>query len=113
MNASIGASTAIVVYYVSQSLFDNTRVAKLAALLVAFFPSLILWSSQALKDALIILALALCILATIRLMEKITVPYILVLGGCVAGLLSLRFYIFYMMAAAVAGSFVKIGRASC
>jgi len=106
MNASIGASTAIVVYYVSQSLFDNTRVAKLAALLVAFFPSLILWSSQALKDALIILALALCILATIRLMEKITVPYILVLGVCLAGLLSLRFYIFYMMAAAVAGSFV-------
>lgn len=106
INASIGASTAIVVYYVSQSLFDNTRVAKLAALLVAFFPSLILWSSQALKDALIILSLALCIMATIRLMEKITVPYILVLGVCLAGLLSLRFYIFYMMAAAVAGSFV-------
>ena len=106
INASIGASTAIVVYYVSQSLFDNTRVAKLAALLVAFFPSLILWSSQALKDALIILSLALCIMATIRLMEKITARYILVLGVCLAGLLSLRFYIFYMMAAAVAGSFV-------
>lgn len=106
INASIGASTAIVVYYVSRSLFDNTRVAKLAALLVAFFPSLILWSSQALKDALIILSLALCIMATIRLMEKITVTYILMLGVCLAGLLSLRFYIFYMMAAAVAGSFV-------
>jgi hypothetical protein len=106
INASIGASTAVVVYYVSQALFDNTRVAKLAALLVAFFPSLILWSSQALKDALIILSLVLCIMATIRLMEKITVPYILVLGVCLAGLLSLRFYIFYMMAAAVAGSFV-------
>ena len=106
INASIGASTAIVVYHVSQSLFSNTRVAKLAAMLVAFFPSLILWSSQALKDALIILALSLCILATMKLMEKITVPYILVLGICLSGLLSLRFYIFYMMAAAVAGSFV-------
>jgi hypothetical protein len=106
INASVGASTAIVVYYTSHSLFNNARVAKLAALLVAFFPSLVLWSSQALKDALIILALSLCILATIRLMEKITVPYILVLGVCLAGLLSLRFYIFYMMAAAVAGSFV-------
>jgi hypothetical protein len=106
INASIGASTAIVVFYVAQSLFNNARVAKLAAVLVAFFPSLVLWSSQALKDALIILALSLCILATIRLMEKITVPYILVLGVCLAGLLSLRFYIFYMMGAAVAGSFV-------
>lgn len=106
INASVGASTAIVVFYVAQSLFNNTRVAKIAGLLVAFFPSLILWSSQALKDALIILALSLCILATIRLMEKITVPYILILGVCLAALLSLRFYIFYMMAAAVGGSFV-------
>ncbi|HET9525874.1 MAG TPA: glycosyltransferase family 39 protein [Pyrinomonadaceae bacterium] len=105
-NASIGASTAVVVYYVTQSLFNNTRVSKLAAVLVAFFPSLILWSSQALKDGLIIMALALCILATLRLMEKITVRYIIVLGVCLAALLSLRFYIFYMMAAAVAGSFV-------
>ncbi|HEU4767900.1 MAG TPA: glycosyltransferase family 39 protein, partial [Pyrinomonadaceae bacterium] len=74
INASVGASTAVVVYYVTQSLFGNSRVSKLAALLVAFFPSLILWSSQALKDGLIIMALALCILATLRLMEKITVP---------------------------------------
>ena len=106
INASVGASTAIVVFYVAHALFNNARVAKIAALLVAFFPSLILWSSQALKDALIILALALCILATIRLMEKITVPYILVLGVCLAALLSLRFYVFYMMAAAVGGSFI-------
>ena len=104
--ASVGASTAIVVYYVAQTLFNNTRVSKLAAILVAFFPSLILWSSQALKDGLIIMALALCILATLRLMEKITVPYVVLLGACLAALLSLRFYIFYMMAAAVAGSFV-------
>lgn len=106
INASIGASTAIVVFYVSQSLFNNSRVSKLAAILVAFFPSLILWSSQALKDGLIIMALALCILATLRLMEKITVPYLVVLGLCLAALLSLRFYIFYMMAAAVGGSFI-------
>lgn len=106
INASIGASTAIVIYYVAQSLFNNTRVSKIAALLVAFFPSLILWSSQALKDAMIILALAVCILATIRLMEKISFSYILVLGLCLAALLSLRFYIFYMMAAAICGSFV-------
>jgi hypothetical protein len=106
INASVGASTAVVVYYVAQTLFGNTRVSKLAALMVAFFPSLILWSSQALKDGLIIMALALCILATLRLMEKITVPYLLLMACCLASLLSLRFYIFYMMAAAVGGSFI-------
>jgi len=103
--ASIGASTAIIVYYVAQALFNNTRVSKVAAVLVAFFPSLVLWSSQALKDGLIILCLALSILATLRLMEKIKVGYVLVLIGALMALFSLRFYIFYMMCAAVAGSF--------
>ena len=105
INAAIGASTAIVVYHVAQALFSNVRVSKLSAILVAFFPSLILWSSQALKDGMIILALALSILATLRLMEKITVGYVIVLIGALMALFSFRFYIFYMMTAAVMGSF--------
>lgn len=106
VNASVGSVTAIIVYYVAQQLFNNIRVSRVAAILVAFFPSLILWSSQALKDGLIILALAVAILATLRLMEKITIGYVVVLTVCLMALLSLRFYIFYMMAAAVAGSFI-------
>jgi len=105
INSSIGAASAIVVYYVAQNLFSNSRVSKTAAVLVAFFPSLILWSSQALKDGLIILALALSIFATLRLMEKIKITYVVVLIGALLALFSLRFYIFYMMCAAVGGSF--------
>ena len=105
INASVGAATAVVGYYVAQTLFNNIRVSRLAAILVAFFPSLILWTSQALKDGLIVLALALAMLATLRLMEKISVGYVLVLTACLLSLLSLRFYIFYMMVAAVMGSF--------
>jgi hypothetical protein len=106
INASVGAATGIIVYYVAQGLFNNTRVSRVAGVLVTFYPSLILWSSQALKDGLIILALALAILATMRLMEKITIGYVVVLILCLMTLLSLRFYIFYMMAASVAGSFI-------
>src|SRR5215204_1407785 len=106
VNASIGAATGIVVYYTAMSLFNNVRAAKLAGLLVTFFPSLILWSSQALKDGLIILALAISILATLRLMEQITFKWVAVITASLLTLLSLRFYIFYMMTAAVAGSFV-------
>ena len=106
INASVGAAAAVAIYYSAQILFNNTRVSRVAALLVAFFPSLILWSSQALKDGLIILALALAILATLRLMEKITPGYVIVLALCLFALLSLRFYIFYMMSAAVIGSFI-------
>jgi hypothetical protein len=105
VNASIGAATGIAVYYTAMTLFNNSRVAKLAAILVTFFPSLILWSSQALKDGLIILALAVSILATLRLMEKVTAGWVIVITMSLLALLSLRFYIFYMMTAAVAGSF--------
>jgi len=104
-NAAIGAATAIVVYHAAQTLFGNKRVSQVAAILVAFFPSLVLWSSQALKDGVIIMALALAILATLRLMEKVTATYVVVLIGCLIALFSMRFYIFYMMCAAVAGSF--------
>jgi hypothetical protein len=106
LNASVGASTAITVYYAAKALFNNVRVSRLAAILVAFFPSLVLWSSQALKDALIIQALALAILATLRLMEKVTVGHVVSLAISLFALLSLRFYVFYMMVAAVAGSFI-------
>lgn len=106
VNAAVGAATGVVVYHTAMALFSNLRVAKLAALLVTFFPSLILWSSQALKDGLIILALAVSILATLRLMEKVTVKWVLVITVSLLALLSLRFYIFYMMTASVAGSFI-------
>jgi cation transport ATPase len=39
-------------------------------------------------------------------MSKITIGYLLVLGICLSALLTLRFYTFYMMAAAVTGSFM-------
>ena len=106
INASIGAATGVVVYHTAKTLFNNVRTAKVAAILVTFFPSLILWSSQALKDGLIIMALALAMLATLRLMDKITVRWVVILTVCLLSLLTLRFYIFYMMVAAVGGSFI-------
>src|SRR5258705_191936 len=105
INAAVGAATPAVIYYIAQHLFSNVRVARLAALLTCFYPSLVLWSSQALKDGIIVLVLTLSILATLRLMAKISVRYVVVLAACLVALLSLRFYIFYMMIASVVGAF--------
>jgi 4-amino-4-deoxy-L-arabinose transferase-like glycosyltransferase len=105
-NAICGATAAIVVYVCAQHIFQNVRVARAAALLVAFYPSLILWSSQALKDAPIVLLLAVAIMATLKLGERLSIKYGLVLLGALLGLLSLRFYIFYMVAAAICGAFI-------
>jgi len=106
INAVIGAATGVIVFLCAFHIFGNNRVARLAGLLTAFFPSLVLWSSQGLKDGPIVFTLALCILATLKLGEKLTVKYFLVLGASLICLLSLRFYIFYMMVAAIAGAFV-------
>jgi hypothetical protein len=106
INASVGAATAPVIFHIAHRLFSNRRVSKWAAYLTAFFPSLILWSSQGLKDGLIVMALALSIILTLQLMEKVTFWRMLILSSCLLILMSLRFYIFYMMAAAVVGAFI-------
>jgi hypothetical protein len=106
VNAVLGAATAAVIFLCAFHIFGNNRVARLAGLLTAFFPSLVLWSSQELKDGPIVFALALSILATLKLGERFTVKYFTVLTVSLFALLSLRSYIFYMMVAAVVGAFV-------
>jgi hypothetical protein len=106
LNAVMGAITAIVVFISAQEVFTNTRVSKLAAAAIAFYPSLILWSSQGLKDGPIVFLLALAILATLKLGKEFTVKYVVVLVCALLCLLSLRFYIFYMIATAVGGALI-------
>ncbi|MFL6231241.1 MAG: glycosyltransferase family 39 protein [Pyrinomonadaceae bacterium] len=104
-NAVIGAATAPVIYLCARHLFRNVRVARVSAQLVAFFPSLVLWSSQGLKDGPMIFLLALAMLATLKLDERFSLKHLAVLVAALGGILSLRFYVFYMMAAAVVGAF--------
>jgi hypothetical protein len=105
-NAVCGAATTVLIFLCARHIFQNQRVARYAAWLVAFYPSLVLWSSQGLKDAPIVFLLALAMLATLKLGEHFSVKQVILLMGAMLGLLSLRFYIFYMIAAAIAGSFV-------
>jgi 4-amino-4-deoxy-L-arabinose transferase-like glycosyltransferase len=101
-----GAATAVVIFLCAQHLYQNLRVARVAAWFIALFPSLVLWSSQMLKDGLIIFLLTMSMLATLKLGEKLSVKYLVVIIASLAGLLSLRFYIFYMVVAAIAGAFI-------
>jgi len=105
-NAVFGAATAPAVFSIAHTLFQNRRVARLAALLVAFFPSLVLWSSQGLKDGPIVFILVLAILLTLQLGEKFSFRNTVFLCLVLATLISFRFYLFYMMAAAVLGAFI-------
>ncbi|MDX6612661.1 MAG: hypothetical protein QOD75_1847 [Blastocatellia bacterium] len=105
-NAVIGAATAIIVYLIALHLFENKRVARIAALFVAFYPSLVLWSAQALKDGPIVFLLVVSMLCTLKMGERFSVKYLAILLASVLSVLTLRFYIFYMLITAIAGAFV-------
>ena len=106
LNSVIGAATAVLIFACAKQVYQNTRVAKIAAVCVAFFPSLVLWSAQGLKDAPIVFFLVLAILASLHLNQKFSTKYAVILIVALFSILSLRFYVFYMIAVAIAGSFV-------
>jgi hypothetical protein len=106
VNCVFGAATAVLIFLCAHRIFNNLRVARFASIAVAFYPSLVLWSSQGLKDGPIVFFLALAILATLRLGEQLSAKYIAALICSLIALLSLRFYVFYMICIAVVGAFV-------
>jgi hypothetical protein len=105
VNAVIGAATAPVIFLIAHNIFGNLRVARIAAFFVAFFPSLVLWSSQGLKDGPIVFMLSLIVLLTLRLGVKFSVRDLAILAVSLATLTLFRFYLFYMVVAAIAGAF--------
>ena len=106
VNSVIGAATAVLIFYCAHHVYQNIRVAKIAAICVAFFPSLVLWSAQGLKDAPIVFFLVLAILAALRLNDRLSLKNAAILIVALFSILSLRFYVFYMIAAAITGGFI-------
>lgn len=106
VNAVFGAATAVVIYLCAHQVFKNLSVARFAGIAVAFYPSLVLWSAQGLKDGPIVFFLAIAILSTLKIGEKLSPKYILVLMTALMALVALRFYVFYMICVAIAGAFV-------
>lgn len=104
--AVFGAATAPLVFICAEKIFENSRVARFASIGIAIFPAFVIWSGQLLKDGLIVFLLVLAMTTVIRLQEKFNYAAVLLLLFSLFGIISLRFYIFYMVAVAVAGSFV-------
>jgi len=109
VNAILGAATAPIAYLISMEIFPNRRVARTCALLSAFFPSLVLWSAQGLKDGPIVFLLALSMLATLKLGNRFSFKYLAALALALCGLITLRFYVFYIVLLAIIAAFV-LGR---
>jgi hypothetical protein len=104
INCSVGASVSVLVYKITRMIHPQLRVARLAGILTAVAPSTVLWSSQGIKEALIMFFLSLCALLTLRLCRRIGVldsGLLIVSLGC---LYTLRNYVFYILLLAVAAA---------
>jgi len=106
INCALGASLSVVAYKIAMRIYPNVRVARTAAVLTAFSPSLILWSSQILKDGPIALFLAMCTLLTLKLRHSFEGKSFVLLLGSLFCLFSLRNYAAYIVFIAMAGTFV-------
>jgi len=104
--ATFGAATAPLVYVCAHKIFHNRQVGKIAAIMVAVFPAFIIWSGQLLKDGLIIFLIVLAMTMVLQLQEKFNYFAVIFLLFALFGILTLRFYIFYMVAISVAGTFI-------
>jgi len=104
--AVIGAATAPLIFLCSQRIYHNRNVAKFAAIAVGGPPSFVVWSGQLMKDGLIVFLLVLSVTLVLSLQEKFSYPAVILLMFTLFAVQSLRFYIFYMVAIAVVGSFI-------
>ena len=104
--ASLGAVAAPVTYLCAYQIYKNRRTAVIAGYIVALMPSMVLWSSLLLKDGLMVLFLVLAMYSSSKLQEKFSHRDITVLIISLIGIMSLRYFIFYMVAVAVVGGFV-------
>jgi hypothetical protein len=101
----VGALIAPLLYFCSMRIFGNKNAAKFAAYIAALLPAFIIWTGQILKDGLLVFLIVVVMLMLLRLREKLDYLSIGFLVLALMGILSLRFYIFYIMMVAVIGSF--------
>ena len=99
-NSVVGSLTVFLIYRLARKLFHVT-VARLASMLVAYAPSMILWSGIALKDALATCLIVIALSACVSVKEKVTLKAV---AGIVLPMVAMQpilFYIVYFMAFAV------------
>jgi 4-amino-4-deoxy-L-arabinose transferase-like glycosyltransferase len=99
-NCIVGTVLVFCVYRLAIRLF-HPAVGRLAALLVAFMPSMILWSSMALKDTTVTLALVIALSSCVSLKQRVTPLAVAGILLTLALIHSFRFYMLYFVGFAI------------
>jgi hypothetical protein len=104
-NCIMGTLVAFFVYKLAVRFF-HPAVGRLSALLVGLMPSMVLWSSVALKDTVVTLALVIALSSCISLKERASARAILGIVVPILAVQSIRFYMVYFMGFAIIVSLV-------
>jgi hypothetical protein len=100
LNCLVGTITVYLVYRLARQFF-HSLVARRAALMTALFPSMILWSSVAMKDAIMSLLILITLSACVALKRRFSVGATLLLAGSIVAMQPIRFYMVYFLGLAV------------
>lgn len=111
VNALAGALTVPLAYDIALSVSGREAVARRAATWAAAFPSLVLWSSQNIRDVWVVLLIVFICREALRLHERATVLGALRLGAAVLLIGQFRAYILFAVTAPILVSFLVRGRA--
>jgi len=95
MNSFFGGLTVVLVFMTAERLFDR-EIARISGLLAAFFPSLIIWSAQTLKEPVVIFCECLILYAVVRLRESFSIRHLLYAVAGVIVVSTMRFYVTYI-----------------
>jgi hypothetical protein len=111
VNALVGALTVPLTYDVARAVSGRETVALRAATWSAVFPSLVLWSSQNIRDVWVVLLIVFICREALRLHERVTVLGALRLGAAVLLIGQFRAYILFAVTVPILVSFLVRGRA--
>lgn len=101
LNSFFGALTVVFAYRIARSLFSNWSAVRVGWL-VCFFPSMIIWSCQTLKEPVVILLETVALYSCLRLKQAgFDLKYILLCGVSIMLLYPFRFYASLVAAVAV------------
>lgn len=104
-NAFFGAWTSLLAYRLAGELAGR-KPARVAGVLVGFFPSLVLWSTQNLRDAPVLTLLVAIVLLAHRLRSRWSTPGLALLLGLIFLVGTLRDYMAVMVVFALLGTFL-------
>lgn len=93
INCLLGSFTVIIIYYITRFICDK-KIAKLASILVAFWPSTFFWSIQNLKDPMILFLATLLIWAVLHIKVRFRLSFLIILILSTILLKQMRFFLF-------------------